>query len=73
VAQVLYPTLSKRALGALQEQTVGMLRVEDGADVLQMLREGRAVYHNVVKEHEHKATKEGAKNLVPGHWSSQTP
>jgi len=63
VAQVLYPTLNKQAHGALQEQTVGTLRVE----------EGHAVYHNVIKEHEHKATKEGAKNLVPGHWSSQMP
>ncbi|KAK8447283.1 hypothetical protein SEVIR_8G040866v4 [Setaria viridis] len=64
VAQVLHPTLHERAFGALEEQAVVVQSGRDDPDVLQVLGEGGAIDQNVVEEHEHKATQEGAQNLI---------
>jgi hypothetical protein len=55
---------AKRALGALDEETMLAEHREDDAEVQQVVRLGGAVYQNIIKEGKHKPAEVGTENIV---------
>jgi hypothetical protein len=55
---------TKRALGALDEETMLAEHRKDDAEVPQVVRLGGAVYQNIIKEGKHKPAEVGTENVV---------
>lgn len=64
MSQISHGFLPKRTLGALEKQLMCVHSLQDELDMTKVIRPGRVVDQDIIKEHKHKPAKIGTKDVV---------